>query len=220
MQIALDTSTSRPLLALLDDEKVVFEWTGPAGTHHGETLLEGLDLGLKKLGRELKEVDGISVGIGPGTFTGLRIGVISAKFLADALSVAIVPVSSLQAQALSARGKISSGRIWSLTDAKRQEVYALCVTPKDLDPAAEIDIDRELALRPESLAAQLQPGDILLGEGAENYQSAWPEAQMAAADWRYLQAGNLGLIGRAKRARGEALSAVEIQARYLKTEKF
>lgn len=223
MQIAIDTSTSRPLLALLEGETILFEWAGPGGTHHGETLLEGLDSGLKQTGRALKDAQLISVGIGPGTFTGLRIGVVTAKFLADPLGIPITPVSSLHAQALSAAGRPDLGavkRIWSLTDAKRQEVYALCLEKSELTASARIASERETALRPDSLAARLTADDILLGEGAENYASHWPAARLAPPDWRYLRASSIGLIGKAKADRGETRSAAEVQALYLQTEKF
>src|SRR5690348_7327865 len=83
MQIALDTSTSRPVLAILQGEDICFEWAGPAGTFHGETLLAGLNEGLRACQAKLGDMQFLSVGIGPGTFTGLRIGIVMAKFLAD-----------------------------------------------------------------------------------------------------------------------------------------
>lgn len=224
MQIALDTSTSRPVLAILEAQRVLFEWEGPRGTFHGETLLAGLDQGMRQNNLAWKDFHFISVGIGPGTFTGLRIGVVMAKFLADPNNLRVVAVSSLHAQALSAQpAKLEKNisKIWSLTDAKRHEVYALDLMPQQISAETIVRPEQEFAISPENLAAKIGTSDLLLGEGAENYAQFWPkEIHLAPEEWRYLKAKNIGHIGQAKFDRGESLSAVEIEARYIKTEKF
>ena len=219
--LAIDTSTSRPLASYLIDDRVVFDWQGPSGTFHGEELLAGIDTHVKSLGLNLADLSFISVGIGPGTFTGLRIGVVMAKFLADVRGVPMAPVPSLHAQALSALGQKVAGKVWSLTDAKRREVYALSLSADELHPAAIFAPERTMAISPEKFAGMLAPEDLLLGEGAENYASHWPPfAQLAPAPFRYLQARNIGLIGLEIAKRGGLLDAALVDAIYLKTEKF
>jgi tRNA threonylcarbamoyl adenosine modification protein YeaZ len=221
MNLAIDTSTSRPLAAALDEGRVVFSWQGPSGTFHGEELLAGIDANLKASGTKLSNLKMISVGIGPGTFTGLRIGVTMAKFLADVHGLPIAAVSSLHAQALSAINLGVEGKVWSLTDAKRREVYALSVELHELSPKTIFLPNRTSAISPEKFATLISEKDLLVGEGAENYSEFWPPfARLASPEYRYLQAHNIGLIGLEIAKRGQLQEAASVDALYLRTEKF
>src|SRR5262245_40336061 len=97
LHLALDTSAARPTVAVLRGEDVLAEWMGPGALKHHETLLAGVHECLQRSGFALSDLGYLSVGVGPGLFTGLRIGVITAKFLADPLGLRCVPVSSLLA---------------------------------------------------------------------------------------------------------------------------
>ncbi len=219
-QLALDTSTSRPTVALLDGETLVEEWMGPSGPFHGETLLLGIDTLLKQNKWTLGHLDFISLGIGPGTFTGLRIGVISAKFLADTQNIPIAPASSLHAQALNALDfSHDARRVWSISDAKRKEVYAYACPIKELSP--QTPEKEEFSQTPQALAQIMEQGDLLIGEGTLNYKNAWPKyAQHAPLEHLFLRAKHIGLVGREKIRHNGGLPAVEIMAKYMKTEKF
>ena len=97
LHLALDTSASRPTVAMMRGEEVLAEWLGPGELKHHETLLAGIDECLRASGFAPKDLGFLSVGIGPGMFTGLRIGIVTAKFLADPLNIPCVAVSSLLA---------------------------------------------------------------------------------------------------------------------------
>ena len=225
LHLAIDTSSSFPAVALLEDETSLTQWCGSSGPFHGEELLGGIDHCLRDQNKGLSDLDFLSVGIGPGTFTGLRIGIVMAKFLADTHGLPIVPVSSLQAQLLNAlelTDQITGNpKIWSLHDARRKEVYALAENWSELQNGVIEKKYEEFAHAPESLAAKLQPGDWLLGEGALNYADAWPDSINIAPESNCkMSCVPMGLIGITRFRKGETIDPVALTPIYMKTEKF
>jgi tRNA threonylcarbamoyladenosine biosynthesis protein TsaB len=215
LHLALDTSASRPAAAILCGERVLAEWLGPDELRHHETLLAGIDGCLKSAGLPLKDLSFLSIGVGPGMFTGLRIGVVTAKFLADPLGLPCVPVSSLLALALQADAA-SDRPVWAISDARSQRVYAFrCAgfAPDYSAPEGE-----EEALDPKEAAARIQEGDRLVGEGAWLYRALWPAHShlLPEAD-HALRASAVGRIGARRYALGLTCPAVELQPKYLKT---
>ncbi len=212
LHLAIDTSTSRPTAALLQGERVLANWVGPETMRHHETLLAGIHECLSQGEFTLKDLGYLSVGVGPGMFTGLRIGITTAKFLAAPLGIPCVAVSSLLALALQAK---TTAPIWAVSDAKSRRVYALRVTDFSPDYSST---EEGLAAAPEIAAEKMQPGDFLLGEGAELYRSFWPEGvQLAGGEQHILQASSVGILGARRYALGLTCSSNEVQPTYLKT---
>lgn len=215
LQLAIDTSTSRPAAAVLRGERCLAEWIGPAGLKHHETLLAGIDETLRRAGFQPRDLHFLSVGIGPGMFTGLRIGVTTAKFLADPISIPCVPVSSLVALAYQAAGGGAS-RVWAMNDAKSRRVYAYGASElsHDFQPSS----DEEVAFAPEEVATRLRPGDLLIGEGALLYKDLWPEGVALAPEEKHaLSAASVGSIGAKRYALGFSCTPAELLPKYLKT---
>ena len=107
--LALDTATRHPTLALVGaDGGVVDERQWQSEHRHGEQLLERLDDLLSAAGATPQDLAGVIVGIGPGSFTGLRIGLATAKTIAYSVEIPIVGVSTTQALALAAVGPDSA----------------------------------------------------------------------------------------------------------------
>lgn len=103
MILVLDTATRRPIVALAaDDGSVLAQRTWESRHRHGEELLARLDEALAEAGGRKQDLSGVVVGTGPGSFTGLRIGLATAKTIAYALSIPIVGVSSTRALAQAA----------------------------------------------------------------------------------------------------------------------
>lgn len=103
--LALDTATRHPTLALADaDGAIIGQCQWPSEHRHGEQLLQHLDELLSEGKATPLDLDGLIVGIGPGSFTGLRIGLAMAKTIAYSLGVPIVGVSTTHALALAAHG--------------------------------------------------------------------------------------------------------------------
>ena len=112
--LALDTATPYLVFGTLDAELAVRR-----GRRHAETLLVDLEAFLARAGLERRDVELIVVGEGPGSYTGLRVGLATALGLARGLGVPVVGASSLAAAAARARG-----RVRSLLSARNRQVYA------------------------------------------------------------------------------------------------
>jgi tRNA threonylcarbamoyl adenosine modification protein YeaZ len=116
MLLALETSAERGSLALFDGERLIGDAWLDAGERHAASLLVCLDRLLAEQGRALAEVDRIALSIGPGSFTGLRIGLATALGLAFGTDRLLVPVPSLAALATQAK---VDGLIAPILDARR-----------------------------------------------------------------------------------------------------
>lgn len=116
LKLALDTATRHPTLALVGaDGGVVGERQWLSEHRHGEQLLQQLDDLLAAAGATPSDLSGVIVAIGPGSFTGLRIGLATAKTIAYSLSIPIVGVSTTQALGLAAVGGDSVARDVAVT---------------------------------------------------------------------------------------------------------
>jgi tRNA threonylcarbamoyladenosine biosynthesis protein TsaB len=121
------------------------------------------------------DLDRIAVGIGPGTFTGLRIGIATARGLARALRIPLVGVSTLQSLALHVRDEgacAPNGAVFAILDARRGEVFAAAWRAVDLD-RPELAVLRPAAVAPERLAhaaCGLVAGALAVGDGALRFR--------------------------------------------------
>jgi tRNA threonylcarbamoyladenosine biosynthesis protein TsaB len=119
--LALETATEDASVALLEGEGVVCERELPRGREHAASVLVAVDALLAAAGETLDHVDRIALSIGPGSFTGLRVGLATALGLCFGTERRIVPVPTLSALSLHAEGY--ELRV-PLLDARRGEVYA------------------------------------------------------------------------------------------------
>lgn len=217
LHLALDTSTSRPVAALMRGEQCLYEWIGPEDLRHHETLLAGIHESLQSGGFRPSDLAFLSVGVGPGMFTGLRIGITTAKFLADPLGIPCVPVSSLMALALQST-HLESRVVWAVSDAKAKRVYALRIAPGMIPPDFSPPPDEEVAMVPEEAAKLMAAGDYLLGEAAKLYTPIWPTGiELAPEEAHLLRASSVGMIGARRFLLGLSCSANDLQPKYLKS---
>jgi tRNA threonylcarbamoyl adenosine modification protein YeaZ len=120
--LAYDCSGPCLSVVLYDGDKKMGELDSEPGVRHSTVLVPMIEKLLKKAGVKLSEVDVFAVGLGPGSFTGLRVGVATAKILGYVLKKKIVGVSSLEALAREAlAGK--NGRVAVALDARKSQVY-------------------------------------------------------------------------------------------------
>jgi tRNA threonylcarbamoyladenosine biosynthesis protein TsaB len=120
--LAMDTSTFVGTVGVVQDGEVLAEWSASVRASHGETLLPHVAKVVELAGIALADVDALAVGIGPGSFTGVRIGVATAKGLALALGKPLIGVTSLRTLA---RGLLAgAGLRVPVIDAYKGEVYA------------------------------------------------------------------------------------------------
>ena len=120
--LTIETSTLTESIAVVDGGIVVAEERAQAGRGHAERLVDAVSSVLGRARLDLRDLDGIAVSIGPGRWSGLRVGLASAKGLAVATGLPLYPVRTLEALALSAREE--EHLVCPMLDARRGEVYA------------------------------------------------------------------------------------------------
>lgn len=133
--LAIDTAGADCAVALLDSERnaVLGEWVETIGRGHAERLMEAIDATMAAAGVEMDRIERIAVVIGPGSFTGIRVGVAAARGFALALGVPAVGVTTLSilaAEALKARASGDSRPVVASMDAKRDELYLQVFSPQ------------------------------------------------------------------------------------------
>lgn len=119
--LGIDTSTPIGSVALVEDDTLVAEWTLNIFQEHSSRLMLAIDSVLKGGNITIADVDACAVGVGPGSFTGIRIGVATVKSICYALDKPIVGVSTLAAIAYNLRW--TDGVVCPLLDARRGEIY-------------------------------------------------------------------------------------------------
>jgi tRNA threonylcarbamoyladenosine biosynthesis protein TsaB len=152
--LGIDTSTASTAVALWSPDRAVERRDDPppgARPAHASRLLALIE---EVLEDGWDAVERIAVGVGPGGFTGLRIGIATARALAQARDLPLVGVSSLAALA-----GPHDGVVTAVIDARRGEVFA--ASPGAFEPAA---------LRPEALAERIVPGSLAVGDGAVRFR--------------------------------------------------
>lgn len=120
--LGFDTTTTYLTIAVLDEEKVLARVHEESGLNHCSLLMPAIDKVLKKARLKLKDLNGIAVSIGPGSFTGLRIGVSTCKALSLATGISVVSVPTLDVIAFNYKDE--ADYIAPLLDAKKNKVYS------------------------------------------------------------------------------------------------
>lgn len=118
--LGMDTSTDACGVAIADGETLLVEYV-ERGVVHSARLLPLVEAALAAAGRDRRELAGVAVTVGPGSYTGLRIGLATAKALGFALGVSTVGVTSLEA--LAHAGGVRDGLVCPMLDARRERVY-------------------------------------------------------------------------------------------------
>jgi tRNA threonylcarbamoyladenosine biosynthesis protein TsaB len=119
--LGFDTSSPIGSIGIINGEEILAETTFNTFSHHGEWLIPQIKEMLDKVGLEIKAVEGLSVSLGPGSFTGLRIGVATARTLAQTLNLPLVSVSAFEA--LVSALPACEDFIRPIIESRRQEVY-------------------------------------------------------------------------------------------------
>ncbi len=152
--LAVDSATPCAGVALVDEDKVLYEELVNFKKTHSETLMPMIDRALTACACTMEDITAIAVTVGPGSFTGLRIGMGTVKGLSLASGKPIVPVSTLETIAFNLVG--ASGIVGVLLDARKQEVYSGIY---DVTAKMPVSISEELALAPQQfveLVGELQ----------------------------------------------------------------
>jgi len=163
MIVGLDTATPITSVAVLGDGVERELHDDGERPRHAQTLLPLLE----RVVEDWSIVERLCVGVGPGGFTGLRLGISTARALAQALDLPVVPISSLDALAAP-----HSGTVAALIDARSGEVFAAVY--EDGQRTRE-----PVAIDPGTLARELTPGTLTVGDGAVRFREELERAGMA-----------------------------------------
>jgi len=170
--LAFDTATPLVTVALHDGEDVVTELVADRPMKHAEQLAPLIDRAMTEAGIVRQDLTAIAAGVGPGPFTGLRVGLVTARTLGFVLDIPVYGVCSLDVLAVEAAdtGAVD-GDFVVATDARRKEVYLA-----RYDAQAD-RLDGPVVGRPADLATE----DPVVGEGGALYPDAFPRRTGPAA---------------------------------------
>lgn len=218
--LAVDTSAKPVSCAIAEDTRILGSFYANNGLTHSQTLMPMIQHLLEITGLTVDQLDGIAVNAGPGSFTGVRIGVSAVKGLAFTNEIPCISVSTLEcmAQQVSATpGALICGTM----DARCQQVYTALFEINEAGEAIRLTEDAALTLTElEALLKQQERPVILVGDGSElSYRAlnnALPHLSLAPAGVRYQNACGAALVAVKKLARGETVSAEALLPEYLR----
>ncbi|AXG38571.1 tRNA (adenosine(37)-N6)-threonylcarbamoyltransferase complex dimerization subunit type 1 TsaB [Enterococcus gilvus] len=191
--LAMDTSNQTLAVAVLEDEKVLAHFQLNRKMNHSLTLMPAIESVMQASGLTPADLDRIVVAKGPGSYTGIRIAVTTAKTLAETLKIQLTTVSSLAVIA----GNVQTEKvIIPLIDARRNNVYAGAYRWEQ-GKLVSVMADQHMSLT--DLLQKIQEPAFFVGETAKFKQeinAAWPTAEVSEADEQNLPSGIvLGKLG-------------------------
>ncbi len=174
--LAIDTATRGCTVSLtcggFNDGEVIGLQILNNDLTHSRRLLRTIDDVIIKAGIGWQQIDGVAVGLGPGSFTGLRIGMATAKGLVASAGIPLLGVSTLDSLAAGCM-PMKGCRVCSVIDARKKEVYAAFYGHDEKGcPVREGEI---LAIKPQALAAMIQSPVIFVGDGVITYREKFVE---------------------------------------------
>jgi len=213
--LALETAGRTPSAAVLRGDALLALERGPSGHTGAEALLPCIDAVLTEAGVTLEQLEAYAVAVGPGSFTGLRVGVATLKGLAFGSALPVAPVSTLAA--LAAGAPPGEGPVAAVLDARRGELYAALFDREDGPPRPRPP--GEAVLTPEQLAERLPEKCMLVGDGVPLCGEALarrigPGLALGPAD--DAGAESVGRLGLHVLRQGEATTAEQLTPRYIR----
>ncbi len=215
--LGIESSTIQVGCAIGGHEGVLASAHSAKGKRHAENLAPAIEFTCRQAQIELSDIGLVAVDLGPGLFTGLRVGIATAKAIAFALRVPMIGVSSLDLLAFSVR--YTPRLIVAAIDARRGEIYHASYRQV---PGGVQRVSEPTVGSPDELAAALvaDPCDTLLcGDGAVRYAeqlSAFPNVEIAGGDHAYPSARALVQLAHARALREDWIRPQEVELLYLR----
>ena len=218
--LSIDTSSQVSSVAVLSAERVAAELSMQGALTHSETLMPHIGTALEMARVKKNELEGIAVSIGPGSFTGLRIGLAAAKMMAYALHIPLIAVPTLEALA---HHTICEGvRLVPMMDAQKGNVYAQefaweagaeGLTLREAHPLVILPRTEVLAGLAHSTQPVLLLGDAMQKKGVDELPTG---VRLAPIHARMPRAACVGLASLTRLARGAVDDPVTIAPLYLR----
>ena len=193
--LAVDTATKICSVAVVENNALLSELTVNHGHTHSTHLMPMVDTLLSQCGLSVKDLDGFAITIGPGSFTGLRIGLSTIKGLAVATGKPAAGVSTLDA--LASQFPYAGCMICPMIDARKGEVYAAGYTYQD---GTLRQIRPAMAVSPEDAVSSIAGTCLYVGSGARLYRdritdAAGSRAVFVPAGQNDIRAATVGILG-------------------------
>jgi tRNA threonylcarbamoyladenosine biosynthesis protein TsaB len=163
--LGVDTSTMTAGVGIVENDEVLVDLKFDVKITYSEVLLSTVDMALKTTGLEINDIEGFSISIGPGSFTGLRIGLSTVKGLCFASGKPLASVPSLDA--LASLSLYCQHPVAPLLDAKKSQVYAALYDTSEGELKRESDY---LVVGIEDLVKNISKKTLFVGPGAKLYQ--------------------------------------------------
>lgn len=215
--LALESSAGPVSVAILTDGKIVAAQFENSGLTHSSTLLPMVDSVLNASGLDLSDISAIAVAAGPGSFTGLRIGVSTAKGLAWGRSIPCLAVSTLEAMARQASGV--EGILVPVMDARRGQFYNALFRSNGKD-IQRLTPDRAIAAEDLALELEKYHGNkiVFLGDGMEKCLDilGGEAGERSLEDVRWQSAVGVAIGANIKASRGEFVTASQLKPNYIR----
>jgi tRNA threonylcarbamoyladenosine biosynthesis protein TsaB len=215
--LGIDTSTPCGSIGLIEGEQILCEYSVNRKMSHSERVLKTIDRVLEDSGISIGDVDGFAISRGPGSFTGLRIGVSVAKGLALATGKRVAGVSTLAALAQNAR--YSPHLICPLLDARKGEVYAALY--RNTEKNGLTTFAPEMAIKPIDLLERIEGEALFLGDGVYTYgnlirHKLGDRAHIAPSPFNFVHGAVVAQLGRQSLEKGEYLDLEGFTPQYLR----
>lgn len=214
--LGIETATLQVSCAIGGVEGVLASFTAARGRRHAETLAPAIEFLCEQTGISIREVGVVAVDTGPGLFTGLRVGVATAKGIAQALRIPMIGLSSLDLLSFPLRE--SPRLIVPVVDARRGEVYTAAYRHV---PGGVQRVREPQLMSPVDLASDLSASRdevLLAGDGAARYDALLAGERVADAGpgHRYPSAAALVELAQPKALREEFVQPWELEVMYLR----
>ncbi len=214
--LAVDTSAKAASAAVTEDGKILSECFTNTGLTHSQTLMPMVKTVLDGAGIEVGDIDLFAINNGPGSFTGVRIGVAAIKGMAQPTDKACCEVSTLESLAYNLIG--TSCTAVSAMDARCEQVYT--ATFRCGETVERLCDDEAVAIKDmeEKLLSYPQP-IVFVGDGAElcyNYYKDRLPCSLASEILRYQRASSTALVAYLKAEKGETVSPQKLMPLYLR----
>ncbi len=192
--LGIDTSSKFLSIALTEDSNIIVEHSLLLDRRHSSLLVPEISKILKKKNLSIDDIDAFIVGLGPGSFTGLRIGVSTIKGFGITTKKPCIGVSSIDALALNANGNEST--IVPIIDAKRQNLYSAIYKKEKYQTVKKTDY---LLLNIDTLMKKIKKEAVFLGDGINLYRQKITQFNKKAVfleeEYWYPKSSNLIKLG-------------------------
>ena len=220
--LSIDTCDSRGSVAVLDDDRVLSIWPHETREEYSSWLLPTVRRALESAGVRMRDVDGYAVAAGPGSFTGVRVGLTSVKAWAEVYGKPVAAVSRLEAFAAAAN-LTTSPHVAAFVDAQRGQIFGAVYR---YGRSGLVKVGDEMVIAPARFvetAVELANGErigwaspdavLLTGEGT------WREREKRGESVEQVSAtlgGVLGRVGRRRLKEGKTTDALGLDANYVR----